>query len=191
MKPPEKIQLEAGNYLYPLPAVIVSCGKTPEEYNMITASWTGTVNSEPPMAYVSVRKNRHSYDIIKRNKEFVINITNELLLNAVDFNGVKSGRDYNKFKESNLTPRKSRKIETVHIVEAPVNIECKVSQILELGSHDMFLANVVNVQVDEHFINKKTGKPDLSQSGLVAYVNKFYHILDDPVQRVGFSVKKD
>ena len=189
MMPPKKIQLPLGNYLYPLPAVIVSCGKTPEEYNMITASWTGTVNSEPPMAYVSIRKNRHSYDIVKRNMEFVINLTDEALLEATDFNGVKSGRDYDKFKESNLTPRKSTLIDTVHIVEAPVNIECKVTQILDLGSHDMFLAKVVNVQADEHYVNSKTGKIDLTNSKLIAYVNKYYHILGESRERVGFSVK--
>ena len=189
MKPPKKVNLPLGNYIYPLPAVIVSCGKTPEEYNLITASWTGTVNSEPPMAYVSIRKNRYSYDIVKRNQEFVINLTDQGLLKATDFNGVKSGRDYDKFKASNLSPRKSVEIDSVHIVEAPVNIECRVTQVLDLGSHDMFLSKVVNVQADEQYVNPETGKLDLSGSALIAYVNKFYHILGESAERVGFSVK--
>ncbi|MEA2041701.1 MAG: flavin reductase family protein [Bacteroidota bacterium] len=187
---PKKFSVEKGNYLYPLPAVLVSCGKTKSEANLITISWTGTINSEPPMLYISIRKNRHSYDIIKRHHEFVINLTDKTMLEAVDFNGVKSGRDYDKFKESNFTPGASQKIDTLLIQEAPVNIECKVNRVLSLGSHDMFIADVVNVQAVENYINKKTGKIDFTGNELLSYANKNYYSIGESLERVGFSVKK-
>jgi flavin reductase (DIM6/NTAB) family NADH-FMN oxidoreductase RutF len=132
MKEFNKIIWKPGNVLYPLPAVMVSCGSTAEEYNIITISWTGTINTDPPMLYISVRPERHSYDIIKRNMEFVLNLTNEKLAKATDFNGVRSGREYDKFVETKLTPIPGRKVNTVMIGESPVNIECKVKDIITL-----------------------------------------------------------
>ncbi|MCF6184094.1 MAG: flavin reductase family protein [Bacteroidales bacterium] len=190
MKQINKIEWQPGNLLYPLPAVMVSCGSKPEEYNIITISWTGTINTNPPMVYISVRPERHSYDIIKRNKEFVINLTTDKLAFATDFNGVKSGKDINKFAESRLTPVPARKINTVLIGESPVNIECKVTQIIPLGSHDMFIAEVVNINVDEKLIDLKTKKLRLDKANLLSYSHGFYYILGKRTGHFGWSVKK-
>ncbi|NPA67889.1 MAG: flavin reductase family protein [Chlorobi bacterium] len=186
-----KIEWKPGNMLYPLPAVMVSCGSAENEYNIITISWTGTVNTNPPMVYISVRPERHSYQILKKNKEFVINLTTEKLARATDFNGVKSGREINKFKVTNLTPVPARKINTVLIGESPVNIECKVTEIIHLGSHDMFIAEVVNINVDEKLIDKKTGRFRLDKAKLLSYSHGFYYILGKRIGRFGWSVKKN
>lgn len=179
-----------GTMVYPVPAVMVSCGSTPEEYNIITIAWTGTICSDPAMCYISVRPNRHSYDIIKRNGEFVINITTKDLAHATDWCGVRSGKDYDKFKEMNLTPGPSRDISAPIIMESPLSIECKVKNIVQLGSHDMFIAEVVNVQADEKFIDPKTGKFFLSKSKPIAYSHGFYYELGKLVGRFGHSVMK-
>lgn len=190
MKEFNKIIRKPETILYPLPAVMVSCGSTPEEYNIITISWTGTINSDPPMLYISVRPERHSYDIIKKNMEFVVNLTNEKLAFATDFNGIKSGKEINKFEASKLTPIPARNINTVLIGESPVNIECKVKEIIKLGSHDMFIANVVNVSVDEKLIDPTTQKLRLDKANLMAYSQNFYYILGKRLGHFGFSVKK-
>ncbi len=190
MKQINKVEWQPGNLLYPLPAVMVSCGANSEEYNIITVSWTGTINTNPPMVYISVRPERHSYDIIKKTGEFVINLTTEKLAFATDFNGVKSGKDIDKFSESRLTPVPARKINTVLIGEAPVNIECKVTQIIPLGSHDMFLAEVVNISVDEKLIDPKTKKLRLDKANLLSYSHGFYYILGKRLGHFGWSVKK-
>jgi flavin reductase (DIM6/NTAB) family NADH-FMN oxidoreductase RutF len=169
---------------------MVSCGSTPEEYNIITIAWTGTICSDPAMCYISVRPNRHSYDIIKRNGEFVINITTKDLAHATDWCGVRSGKDYDKFKEMNLTPGPSRDISAPIIMESPLSIECKVKDIVQLGSHDMFIAEVVNVQADEKFIDPKTEKFFLSKSKPIAYSHGFYYELGKLVGRFGHSVMK-
>lgn len=179
-----------GTMVYPVPAVMVSCGSTPEEYNIITIAWTGTICSDPAMCYISVRPKRHSYDIIKRNGEFVINITTKDLAHATDWCGVRSGKDYDKFKEMNLTPGPSRDISAPIIMESPLSIECKVKDIVQLGSHDMFIAEVVNVQADEKFIDPKTGKFFLSKSKPIAYSHGFYYELGKLVGRFGHSVMK-
>jgi Conserved protein/domain typically associated with flavoprotein oxygenases, DIM6/NTAB family len=145
-----------GTMVYPIPAVMVSCGSKPEDYNIITIAWTGTICSDPAMCYISVRKNRHSYNIIKESGEFVINLTTKDLAYATDWCGVKSGKDFNKFEEMKLTPAPSREISAPIIEESPLSIECKVKNIVELGSHDMFIAEVVNIQADERYINEKT-----------------------------------
>jgi flavin reductase (DIM6/NTAB) family NADH-FMN oxidoreductase RutF len=179
-----------GTMVYPIPAVMVSCGSKEEEYNIITIAWTGTICTDPAMCYISVRKKRHSYDIIKRNKEFVINLTTKKLAYATDWCGVKSGKDYNKFKEMNLTPGKSLKISAPIIEESPLCIECKVKEIIELGSHDMFIAEVVNVQADEKFINPKTGKFVFSKSRPICYSHGHYFELGKLLGRFGYSVSK-
>lgn len=186
----KKQQWRAGTMIYPLPAVMVSCGASPEEYNIITVSWTGTVCSEPAMCYVSVRKERHSYDIIKRNMAFVINLTTEELARATDWCGVRSGRDYDKFKEMHLTPVMSDNVKAPLIAEAPVSIECRVKQIIPLGSHDMFLAEVVSVQVDEQYLDLQTGAFRLDKAKLLAYNHGHYYKIGDEMGKFGWSVQK-
>ena len=179
-----------GTMIYPLPALLVSCGSTPDEYNLITVSWTGTVCSEPPMCYISVRKTRHSHKILERNKEFVLNLTTKDLSYATDWCGVRSGEKFNKFKEMRLTPGKAAVVQAPTVEESPVNIECRVKEILSLGSHDMFLAEVVNVQVDEKYIDQATGKPDLEKAGLQVYVQGSYFELGKLIGKSGWSVEK-
>ncbi|MCD6556943.1 MAG: flavin reductase family protein [Bacteroidales bacterium] len=191
MKQINKVEWQPGNLLYPLPAVMVSCGSNPEEYNIITISWTGTINTNPPMIYISVRPERHSYEIIKKNKAFVINLTTDKLAYATDFNGIKSGKDMNKFQETRLTPVPTRKINSVLIGESPVNIECKVTQIIPLGSHDMFIAEVININVDEKLIDPKTKKLRLDKANLLSYSHGFYYILGKRIGHFGWSVKKN
>ncbi len=185
-----KIEWKPGNMLYPLPVALVSCGLKPEDYNIITIAWTGTINTNPPMVSISVREERHSYQIIKDTGEFVINITTEKLVKAADWCGVRSGKKFNKFKETGLTPGKTSKLNTILIEESPVNIECKVTQEIKLGSHSMFLAEVVAVDVEEKFLDKNTGKFDLRQTNPVAYVHGNYYNLGENLGRFGFSVRK-
>ena len=174
--------------LYPLPPVMVSCG-TMEKSNIITVAWTGTVNSEPPMTYVSVRPERHSYAMIKERGEFVINLTTERLVRAADLCGVRSGRDLQKFRFCRLTPAPASAVSAPLIAESPVNIECRVEQRLTLGSHDMFLAKVLAVDVDEALLDAK-GVLHLERAGLAAYVHGRYRALGRELGKFGFSVQK-
>jgi flavin reductase (DIM6/NTAB) family NADH-FMN oxidoreductase RutF len=187
----KKINKKPATLIYPVPAAMVSCGSNSEEYNIITIAWTGTINSIPPMCYVSIRKERYSYDIIKRNMEFVINYSTKDLVRAADFCGRKSGRECNKFKEMNLTPLSGVKVKSVVIEESPINIECKVTEIKELGSHDMFLAEVVNIQVSEKYINKSTGAVDIQHQDLIAYSHGKYVQLGEILEQAGFSIKSN
>ena len=184
-----KTSWKPGTMVYPIPAVMVSCGSTPEEYNIMTAAWTGTICSEPPMCYVSIRPERHSYGIIKRTGEFVINLTTESLAEPTDWCGVRSGRDFDKFARCGLTPEKSAVVAAPAILEAPVSIECKVKDIVPLGSHDMFVAEVVNVLVDESLIDERTGKLDLQKAGLLCYSHGEYFKIGELVGSFGWSVK--
>lgn len=179
-----------GTMIYPVPAVLVSCGASAEEYNMLTVAWTGTICSEPAMCYISVRPERHSYEIIKRTGEFVINLTTSALARATDWCGVRSGRDYDKFKEMGLTPIASAKVAAPTVAESPVAIECRVKEIIPLGSHDMFLAEVVNVSVDEALIDKESGKLDLERARLLAYSHGEYYELGKALGHFGWSVRK-
>lgn len=176
--------------LYPLPAVMVSCGTKPEEYNIITVSWAGTINTNPPMVSISIRKERHSFNLIKENGEFVINLTTKGLAYAADWCGVKSGKQFNKFKEMNLTPVEASKIKTPLIAESPVNIECEVTQIIELGTHHLFLAKVVAVNVEEKYLDKETNKFDLRQTDPITYMHGSYYTMGENLGRFGFSVRK-
>lgn len=185
-----KMSFKPGTMLYPLPVVMVSCGDVPENYNIVTVAWTGTICSNPPMCYVSLRKDRHSYDLIKKNMEFVINLSTEPLLNAVDWCGVKSGRDVNKFKEMHLTPEPATMLKAPMIAESPLNIECKVVEIKELGSHDMFIAEVVAVNGDVRFFDSSTGLFQLNQADLIAYSHGKYYRLGEKLCSFGFSVAK-
>lgn len=186
----EKIEWKPGTMIYPLPAVMVSCGSNPEEYNIITIAWTGTVCTDPPMCYISVRPERHSYEIIKRNKEFVINLTTAKLARATDWCGVRSGRDYDKFKETGLHPSKSKKIEAPSIQESPVNIECRVKDIIEVGIHHMFLSEVVSVSADSRYYNNKTNAFELNRAGLISYQHGKYYGTGERIGKFGFSVRK-
>jgi len=179
-----------GTMVYPVPAVMVSCGSNPEEYNIITIAWTGTICTDPPMCYISIRPNRHSYDIIKKNGEFVINLTTHHLAHATDWCGVKSGRDNNKFEAMKLTPGKSKEISAPIIQEAPISIECKVKEIIPLGSHHMFTAEVVNVQADERYIDPNTGEFLLSKARPICYSHGHYFELGKIIGRFGHSVMK-
>lgn len=185
-----KIDWKPGTMIYPLPAVMVSCGSTPEEYNIITVAWTGTICTNPPMCYISVRPERHSHDIIKRNMEFVINLTTKDLSRATDWCGVRSGRDYNKFEEMGLTPGKCSVVSAPLIEESPLNIECRVREIMSLGSHDMFIADVVNVKVDAEGIDEATGALNLAATNPLVYVHGGYYDIGEKIGKFGWTVEK-
>ncbi|WP_027438838.1 flavin reductase family protein [Lachnospira multipara] len=180
----------AGNMLYPVPAVMVTCKRKNEKANIITVAWAGTVCSDPAMVSISVRKSRYSHEIISETKEFVVNLTTKQLAKATDYCGVKSGRDIDKFKEMNLHTQESTKIETPGILESPVNIECKVVNVLELGTHDMFIAEVVAVDVNEDLLDEK-GSLHLDKADLIAYAHGRYFSLGKELGRFGFSVRKN
>ena len=178
-----------GTMIYPLPAVLVSCGDDKEQ-NLFTVAWTGTVCTNPPMCYISVRPERHSYEIIKRTGEFVINLTTASLARATDWCGVRSGRDHNKFAEMGLTPISAAVVGAPAVEESPISIECRVMQIIPLGSHDMFLADVVNVLVDEEYIDPETERLDLERAEPIVYSHGEYFRLGKVIGRFGWSVRK-
>lgn len=175
--------------IYPLPAVMVSCQREGEKPNIITVAWTGTVCTNPPMVYISVRPQRYSYDILDETGEFVINLTTKELARATDYCGVRSGRDVDKFKETGLTAVEVTKVKAPLIAEAPVNIECRITEKKELGSHHMFLAEVLAVHVDEKYLDEN-GKFQLNKSGLIAYSHGEYLDLGKEIGTFGYSVKK-
>ena len=177
-----KVSFKPGTMIYPLPAVMVSCGNSPENYNIITVAWTGTICTDPPMCYVSIRKERHSHKLIKETGEFVINITTEALAKATDWCGVRSGRDYNKFKEMHLTPQQGQVVKAPLIAESPLNIECRVVEVKELGSHDMFIAEVVAVNAEEKLIDKSTGAFQLNHAEPLAYSHGKYYGLGEKIE---------
>lgn len=186
-----KITWKPGTMIYPLPAVMVSSGSTPEEYNIMTVSWTGTICTDPAMCYISVRPGRHSYDIIKKNGEYVINLTTKSLAFATDWCGVKSGKDFNKFKKMGLTPVQGVKVKAPLINESPVNIECIVKEIKELGSHHMFISEVVAIEADEEYYNEETGEFSLFDAEPLCYSHGKYYETGKLIGRFGFSVKKE
>ena len=182
---------KAGNMVYPLPAVLISCGAKGEKQNIFTVAWTGTICTNPAMVYISVRPERYSYHLIEQSKEFVINLTNEKLALATDFCGVRSGRNVDKFKEMNLTPVQGKCCNYAPLIEeAPVNIECKVVDIQKLGSHHMFIANVLGVHVDQHYMNEK-GKFELGKADMIVYSHGEYYGLGNLLGTFGYSVRKD
>lgn len=183
-----KQKWKAGNMIYPLPAVMVSCG-TQENPNIVTVAWTGTVCTNPAMTYISLRPTRHSYDMIKETGTFVINLTTRDLVKATDFCGVRSGRDYNKFEEMDLTVDCNNDTGCPMIGESPVCIECEVTEIKELGSHHMFLAKVLNVYADEAYMDEK-GKFHLNDTDLIAYSHGTYFTLGKELGTFGYSVMK-
>ena len=183
-----KVQWKGGTFIYPIPAVMVSCG-TMEESNIITVAWTGILNTNPAMCYISVRPERYSHNIIKENGEFAINLTTRQLAYATDWCGVKSGRDVDKFKEMKLTKEKANIISVPLIKESPVSVECKVKDIVPLGSHDMCVAEIVASDADEKDIDEK-GAFDISKCDLIAYANGGYYPLESKIGKFGYSVQK-
>lgn len=179
-----------GNMLYPLPAVMVSCADASGASDIVTVAWTGTICTNPPMLYVSIRPERASYRLIRESGEFVVNLTTRRLQRACDWCGVRSGRDYDKWAECGLTPAPAAKLELAPVIaESPVNIECKVTEVKELGSHHMFLASVEAVQVDESLVDAQ-GRLDLASAGLTAYSHGEYFELGQRLGTFGYSVRK-
>ena len=178
-----------GNMVYPVPAVMVTAADREGKSNIITIAWTGTVCTNPPMAYISVRPERYSYGMLKETGEFVINLTTEKLVRATDYCGVKSGRDTDKWKETGLTPIPAQEVNVPLIKESPVNIECRVSEIRELGSHHMFLARVVAGDVDEAYLNEQ-GRFELQKAAPIVYSHGEYYGLSSLLGTFGYSVRK-
>lgn len=177
-----------GTFVYPIPAVLVSCGNM-EKSNILTVAWTGIINTNPAIVYISVRPERYSYNLIKESGEFVINLTNEKLAYATDWCGVRSGAKYDKFKEMNLTKEKAEFVKAPLIKESPVSVECKVIEEKNYGSHTMFVAEVLSIDADEKYINEK-GAFDISKCDLIAYANGGYYALGKKIGKFGYSVEK-
>lgn len=184
-----KIQWKPCTLLYPVPSVMVTCRNKDGKDNIITVAWVGTVCSNPPMLYISVRPERYSYNIIKETGEFCVNLTTKRTARATDFCGVKSGRDVDKFKEMKLTKGEAKNINAAIIEECPVNIECKVNNVIELGSHHMFIADVVGINVEEKLIDEK-GKLRLEDADMITYSHGKYYTLDKELGFFGYSIAK-
>ncbi len=184
-----KVNWKPGTMLYPLPAAIVTCG-TMEESNMLTAAWTGTVCTNPPMLYVSIRPERYSYGFIRRTMEMTVNLTTASMARATDLAGVRSGRDGDKWALTGLTPAPGTANACPVVAESPVSIECRVKEIISLGSHDMLLADVVNVIADDCWLDPATGAFDLAASGIMAYCHGGYYALGEKLGKFGFSVER-
>lgn len=180
---------KAGNMLNPVPAVVVSVSDGNGKNNIITVAWAGTICTNPPMLSISVRPERYSYEMIKSTKEFVVNLTTKDLVRACDYCGVTSGRDVDKFEKMKLTPIKLPNVSVPGIKESPVNIECRVKKIEELGSHTMFIADVVGVTVDDEYMDEK-GKFNINNTGLVMYSHGEYFVMGEKLGKFGYSIKK-
>lgn len=184
-----KREMKPGTMLNPVPAVMVTCGSG-EEANIITIAWTGIINSDPPITYVSVRKSRHSHKLISESGEFVINLTTEELAKATDYCGVKSGRDVNKIKDTGLTFEPAKEVSCPMIAESPVNLECKVIEVKEYPTHDMFIAEIVRVHADEALYDK-TDRIRLDRAGLLAYNHgEYFGLKKQPIGKFGYSIMK-
>lgn len=182
---------KAGNMIYPLPAVMVSCADKSGKQNILTVAWTGTICTNPAMAYISVRPERYSYQMIEDSQEFVINLTTEELAQATDYCGVVSGADVNKWEKMNLTAGKAEALEFAPVIqESPVNIECKLVEIKKLGSHDMFIAEVVAVQVSDEYM-KENGKFELADANPLVYSHGQYYGTGKHIGKFGYSVQKN
>ncbi len=176
--------------IYPLPAVLVTCGETPEEWNMLTIAWTGIVCSDPAMCYISVRAERASYPILMRTMQYTINLTTVEMARPTDWAGVRSGARYDKWKETGLIPLPGEKVCSPTIAQSPVSLECRIKSIIHLGTHDMMLSDIENVRVDTSLINEQTGALELEKAHLLAYSHGLYQELGPIVGRFGFSVRK-
>ena len=176
--------------IYPLPALLVSCGATPDEYNLFTAAWTGTICSDPTMCYVSIRPERHSHDIVERNMAFTLNLTTRKLARATDWCGVRSGREFNKWEQMGITPVAGVTVPAPYVDESPLCIECQVRDIMRLGSHDMFIAQVTNVLADEAYLDSETGRLDLQSADLITYCHGHYYALGEELGHFGWTVRR-
>lgn len=185
-----KIDWKPGTLIYPLPALLISCGSTPSDYNLFTVAWAGTICTEPAMCYISVRPERHSYGLIKENMEYVINLTTENLARVTDWCGVRSGRNFRKFEETHLTPIPARYVKAPIVAEAPLSIECRVKDIISLGSHDMFVSEVLNIQADDQYFDNN-GKWHLEKTHPLVYLHGAYYGLGELIGNFGFSVKNN
>ncbi len=183
-----KVMWKPGTFLYPIPAVMVSCG-TMEKSNIITVAWTGILNTNPAMVYISVRPSRYSYNLIKNQGEFVINLTTKDLVKITDWCGVKTGAKVDKFKEMNLHKEKANFVKCPMIKESPVSVECKVREIKELGSHTVFVADVLAINSDDKYIDNN-GAFDISKCNLISYANGGYYSMGKKLGKFGFSVQK-
>lgn len=186
----EKISWKPGTMVYPAPAAIVTVGSDPSEWNMLTIAWTGTVCTDPAMLYISVRPSRHSYPVLIKRMEFTLNLTTEAMAKATDWVGVRSGADYDKWAMTGLTPLSGEKVASPTLAESPLSIECRVKEVVRLGTHDMFVAEVLNVRADARWIDPATGAFSLRDAGLIAYVHGAYYTLGQLIGKFGFSVKK-
>lgn len=186
-----KTSWRPGTQIYPLPAVIVTCGNKPENWNMLTVAWTGTICSDPPMCYISVRPERFSYPLLVNNMEYTINLTTTDMAKATDWVGVRSGKDLNKWKETGLTPIEGELVDSPTILQSPLSIECRVKEIIKLGTHDMFISDVLNVRIDSQLLNEETGRFELEKAGMLAYMHGHYYSLGQMIGKFGFSVKKE
>ncbi|MCQ2521822.1 MAG: flavin reductase family protein [Lachnospiraceae bacterium] len=184
-----RTNFKPGNMLYPVPAVLISCSDGEGKDNVFTVAWAGTICSDPAMLSISVRKERFSHAMITKTGEFVVNLVGKDLVEAVDYCGVKSGRDTDKWADMKLTKLASEKVAAPSVAESPVSIECKVKQVLELGSHDMFIAEVVAVTVDDKYMDE-TGKFHFADAKPVAYSHGEYYSLGENLGKFGYSVKK-
>lgn len=183
-----KVSWKGGALLAPVPPVLVSCG-TLERPNLLTIAWTGIINTQPPKTYISVRPTRYSYNLIKSSGEFVINLTTAELVRAADFCGVRSGKDIDKFALMELTPQEATKVSSPMLEQSPVSLECRVTEIIPMGSHDMFISDIVAVNIDPQYIDKD-GKLHLERCSLAAYAHGEYYGLGKKLGSFGFSVKK-
>ena len=183
-----KVEWKSGTFIYPIPAVMVSCGDM-EKANIMTVAWTGILNTNPAKVYISVRPERYSHGIIEKTGEFAINLTTEELVYATDWCGIKSGANVDKFKEMKLTKEKLKNINCPGIKESPVTIECKVVEQKKLGSHDLFIADVLSIDADEKYIDE-TGAFDITKCNLIAYANGKYFSMGKQLGTFGYSVRK-
>ncbi|HDP94717.1 MAG TPA: flavin reductase family protein [Candidatus Aminicenantes bacterium] len=187
---PTRLLWKPGAMLYPVPAVLISCGDFDGHMNLVTVAWTGTVCSDPPMCSISLRPERFSYNLIRESGEFTVNLTTAAMARAVDWCGVKSGREVDKFKEMQLTPLRASQIRAPLVAESPINLECRVTEVRELGSHHLFLAEVLAVQADPAFHRGNTGYFDLAAAAPICYCHGHYHRMGKHIGKFGFSVKK-
>lgn len=186
----KKISFKPGTLLAPLPVVMASLGETPEEYNIITIAWTGIINSEPPMTYLSIRKSRHSHQLLQKTKDYVINLPSEDLAFAADFCGVRSGKDTNKFLTQKLTPIPAEVVKAPMIKECPINIECRVVDVISFPSHDMFVSEIIKVHADENLMDEK-GRLQFEKARLVSYVHgEYYGLKTKRLGTFGYSIMK-
>ena len=185
-----KVSWKPGTMVYPAPAAIATVGALPSEWNLLTIAWTGTLCTDPAMLYISVRPSRHSYPILMKNMEFTLNLTTVEMARATDWVGVRSGAEYDKWKESGLTPLPGEKVASPTIEESPLSIECRVKEVMKLGTHDMFIADVLNIRADERWVDRETGAFSLKEAGLLVYVHGKYFSLGEMLGHFGFSVRK-